>query len=62
MEIRTQGLLLAQIATPQTYKQGFEAGAGVFGWSRSRHFGPAPAPQKNIFLIIHANYMELDLI
>ena len=19
-------------------------GAGVFGWSRSRHFGPAPAP------------------
>ena len=22
--------------------QGF--GAGVFGWSRSRHFGPAPAP------------------
>ena len=24
--------------------QGFAAGAGVFGWSRSRHFGLAPAP------------------
>ena len=23
--------------------QGFGAGAGVFGWIRSRHFGPAPA-------------------
>ena len=27
-----------------TCNQGFGAGAGVFGWSRSRHFGPAPAP------------------
>ena len=26
------------------YFQGFGAVAGVFGWSRSRHFGPAPAP------------------
>ena len=25
-------------------EQGFGAGAGVFGWSRSRHFGPAAAP------------------
>ena len=24
--------------------QGFGSGAGVFGWSQSRHFGPAPIP------------------
>ena len=29
--------------------QGFGAGAGVFGWSQSRHFGPAPA-QTYIFV------------
>ena len=38
--------------------QGFRAGAGVFGSSRSRHFGSI----LNICLIIHANYMELNLI
>ena len=27
-----------------TVLQGFGAGALIFGWSRSRHFGPAPAP------------------
>ena len=41
--------------------EGFEAGAawsrGIFGWSRSRHFGPAPAPPsvcacKNRFIKI----------
>ena len=26
----------------RTHQQG--AGAEVFGWSRSRHFGPAPVP------------------
>ena len=26
-----------------TKKQSFGAGAGVFGWSLSRHFSPAPA-------------------
>ena len=25
-------------------KSGFRTGAGVFFWSRSRHFDPAPAP------------------
>ena len=33
-------------------------GARVFGWSRSRHFGPA----LNICLIIHENYMEHNII
>ena len=31
-------------STPLVLSQGFGAGAGIFGWSRSRHFGPAPAP------------------
>ena len=32
------------IAFQKVKQQGFEAGAGVFGWSRSHHFGPAQAP------------------
>ena len=37
-------LSLTLISVILQSNQGFGAGAGVFGWSRSRHFGPAPAP------------------
>ena len=42
--IRTRDRSLVRRDSEPESEPGYLAGAGVFGWSRSRHFGSAPAP------------------